>query len=310
MDQRALSSIRRKLKVIQHAKENGNISATCRYFGICRETFYRWKRGYEREGEPALIDSKPCPENPTIRVPQLIEEKILYLRQTYHLGQQRISWYLLRYHDIKVSPGGVRGVLLRHGLNRLPKHAKNRSLPAFKRYEKQVPGHRIQVDVKFLFFTDKQGRRLKRFQYTAIDDATRIRALKIYNRHTQQNAIHFINYVVDKFPFRIHTVQTDNGHEWQAKFHWHCEDLGMRHVYIKPRTPRLNGKVERSHGSDKTEFYQLIEYKDDVDLAAKLSEWEIFYNYHRPHGGLKGKTPYEILKQKLDLNNKNLVSSM
>lgn len=96
-------------------------------------------------------------------------------------------------------------------------------------------------------------------------------------------------------------MQTDNGHEWQAKFHWHCEDLGMTHVYIKPRTPRLNGKVERSHGSDKTEFYQLISYTGDKDLQAKLSHWENFYNFYRPHGGLQGKTPYEVLKKKLNL---------
>ena len=61
-------------------------------------------------------------------------------------------------------------------------------------------------------------------------------------------------------------MQTDNGHEFQAKFHWHVEDLGIRHVYIRPGTPRLNGKVERSHGTDKEEFYQMIEYKNDVDL--------------------------------------------
>jgi len=54
----------------------------------------------------------------------------------------------------------------------------------------------------------------------------------------------FGNYVVEKFPFRIHTIRTDNGHEFQALFHWHVEDLGMRHSYIKPATPRLNGKVE------------------------------------------------------------------
>jgi transposase InsO family protein len=98
-----------------------------------------------------------------------------------------------------------------------------------------------------------------------------LRALKIYPRHTQANAIDFMDSVIKKFPFRIHTVQTDNGHEWQAKFHWHCEDLGMRHLYIKPRTPRLNGKVERSHGAAKTEFYQLISYKGDTDLEAKLN---------------------------------------
>lgn len=194
----------------------------------------------------------------------------------------------------------MRNVLIRHGLNRLPKNQRKRTIASrYKRYEKKVPGHRIQVDVKFLFFTDKRSKKLKRFQYTAIDDATRIRALKTYKTHTQANAIDFMNYVVKTFPFRIHTVQTDNGHEFQAKFHWHVEDLGMRHVYIKPRTPRLNGKVERSHGTDKDEFYQMLEYKNDVDLGKKLKEWENFYNFQRPHFGLKGKTPYEVLKQKI-----------
>ena len=127
---------------------------------------------------------------------------------------------------------------------------------------------------------------------TAIDDSTRIRALKVYNKHTQINAINFIDYVINKFPFRIHTIQTDNGHEFQAKFHWHVEDLGMRHVYIKPAMPHLNGKVERSHGIDKEEFYQMLNYKNDVDLDKKIREWENFYNYQRPHGSLKCKTPY------------------
>lgn len=89
-------------------------------------------------------------------------------------------------------------------------------------------------------------------------------------------------------------------HEFQVKFHWHLEDIGIRHAYIKPRTPRLNGKVERSHGTDQREFYQLLTYKDHVDLHAKLAEWEAFYNYHRPHGGLGGKTPYERLVKKCD----------
>ena len=82
--------------------------------------------------------------------------------------------------------------------------------------------------------------------------------------------------MVDKFPFRIHSVRTDSGHEWQAQFHWHVEDKGIRHVYIKPRSPQLNGKVERSHRSDQEEFYQLLIYTDDVDLNKKLSQWEEF----------------------------------
>ena len=72
-----------------------------------------------------------------------------------------------------------------------------------------------------------------------------------------------------------------------------------RHVYIKARTPQLNGKVERCHRTDKQEFYQLLTYTGDVDLNQKLAEWENFYNYHRPHGAFQGKTPYETLREKL-----------
>ena len=57
---------------------------------------------------------------------------------------------------------------------------------------------------------------------------------------------------------------------------WHVEDQGIRHVYIKPRTPQLNGKVERSHRTDQTEFYQLLTYTDDIDLNSELATWEIF----------------------------------
>jgi transposase InsO family protein len=73
----------------------------------------------------------------------------------------------------------------------------------------------------------------------------------------------------------------------------------MQHAYIKPASPRLNGKVERSHLTDKREFYQCLEYKDDVDLVNKLAQWESYYNYLRPHDAHMGKTPYEKLKQRM-----------
>jgi hypothetical protein len=76
----------------------------------------------------------------------------------------------------------------RNGLNRLPGGTRVRKIDA-QRYQKQVPGHQIQVDVKFSKFEGKDGMPVKRYQYTAIDDATRIRALKIYDQHNQSNAI-------------------------------------------------------------------------------------------------------------------------
>jgi hypothetical protein len=105
-------------------------------------------------------------------------------------------------------------------MRRLPNRSSHRAIHT-RRYAKEVPGHHIQVDVLFVSLRNFDGHRVRRFQYTAIDAATRIRALKIYPRHTQKNAIKFIDYVIDKFPFRIHTIRTERGHEFQAKFHWH-----------------------------------------------------------------------------------------
>ncbi len=260
--------------------------------------FYIWRAAYRRQGDAGLLRKKPIARSHPNQTPAEVVEKVLYLRQKYHLGPIRIVWYMRRYHDIRISDAGVYRVLRRNGLSRLPHKAGTRAVHT-KRYEKQVPGHHIQIDVKFLIFKGKGGGVIKRYQYTAIDDATRIRALKVYSRHNQANAIDFVEYVVEKFPFRIQCIRTDRGHEFQAKFHWHVEDRGIRHAYIKPRSPQLNGKVERSHRSDQEEFYQLLDYTDDVDLKRKLADWEKFYNFARPHGAFNGKTPYEALREKL-----------
>jgi transposase InsO family protein len=97
--------------------------------------------------------------------------------------------------------------------------------------------------------------------------------------------------VLSQLPFAIETIQTDNGPEFASMFHWHVLDKGIQHVYIKPRTPRLNGKVERSHRIDAEEFYRLLDgvVIDDVNIFnARLKDWQDYYNYHRPHGGLDG----------------------
>ncbi len=79
--------------------------------------------------------------------------------------------------------------------------------------------------------------------------------MKIDEKHNQKSSIEFIHYVLEKFPFRIKQIRTDNGHEFQSQFNWH---VSMEHVYIRTATPRLNGKVERSHRTDKQEFYHLL----------------------------------------------------
>lgn len=291
--------VKRKVFILQFIKNHcTNVTQELKEFGISKSTYYSWKKKFDLEGENGLKRKKPIAYNHPNRVPQEVIEKVIELRKVYQLGSKRITWYLERYHDIKTSESSVTRILKKEGLNRLPKTASRRTVHT-KRYAKKVPGHQVQVDVKFATFEDSSAKKIRRYQFTAIDDATRIRALKMYQQHNQSSAIDFIDYIIEKFPFRIHTVRTDRGHEFQAKFHWYVEDKGIRHVYIKPRSPQLNGKVERSHRTDQEEFYQLLTYTDDVDLNKKLQAWENFYNFNRPHGAFDGKTPYEALKSTL-----------
>lgn len=288
----------RRFRIVTYILSSRNTAANLRDFSIPRSTFYRWKAAHEKEGKAGLFRKKPIAKNYPGQISKEHVEKILELRSQYHLGPQRIVWYLERYHGFKTSCSSVCRTLKRNGIGSLPRNVGRRALHS-QRYSKHVPGHHIQIDVKFLALVGKTGNKTRRYQYTAIDDATRIRALKIYQKHTQKSSIDFIDYVVEMFPFRIHTVRTDRGHEWQALFHLHVEGKGMQHVYIKPRSPQLNGKVERSHRTDQEKFYQLLKYTDDVDLNKKLAAWKEFYNFNRPHGAHGGQTPYESLRTML-----------
>lgn len=113
------------------------------------------KRAYKAHGEQGLVDSRSCPENHKLCVPRAIEEKIIHLRTTYHFDPDMIVWHLQWHHNITLSRNGCYQVLVRNKLNRLPQNNKKRSRSQFKRDEKTVPRHPIQVDVTFLFFKDK-----------------------------------------------------------------------------------------------------------------------------------------------------------
>ena len=227
--------------------------------------------------------------------------KIVYLRQHYCFGPLKIAMYLKRYYDIEMSWSGVWRVPDRLGMGRLPANQRyKRHTQRWKGYEKPRPGHQVQIDVKFIApiagVTSK-----KHYQFTAIDDCTRIGVLRVYPKYNQKTAIQFLDYVLERLPFRVDAIQTDNGAEFQSGFHWHVMDRGIRHTYIKPATPRLNSKVERSDRIDSEEFYRMLNgiVIDDTDLFGdKLQQWEDYYKFDRPHGALGGQTPYERLKQK------------
>jgi transposase InsO family protein len=291
-----------RLKLLRQASDMPRgVAQTCRHFGLSRKTFYKWSARYKSHGEAGLCDRPRVPQHSPRATPRVVISKILYLRDRYHFGPGRIASYLQRFHQITVARSTVHRILIRYGVSRLPANLKRRPTGRpWKRYEKPQPGHRVQVDVKFL--ERIAGSRKRLYQFTAIDDCTRIRVLKIYDACNQASAIHFVDEVIRRLPFRVLVIQTDNGAEFQSRFHWHLEEHDIRHAYIRPRTPHLNGKVERSHRVDQQEFYQLLDkdgIADDIHLFNdKLREWEDYYNYHRPHGALDGQTPYERLLAK------------
>ena len=170
--------VRRRLAIIQHAEEvTGNVAMTCRYYGISRQVYYRWLRRYQEQGIDGLRDLSRRPHHSPNATHVDVVGKILYLRQNYHFGPGKIAMYLKRYHDVEVSQSGVWRILKRLDLNRLPASQRYKRLDKrWKRYEKQLPGHQVQIDVKFVeplktAARPAVGRRTKYYQFTAMTTA-------------------------------------------------------------------------------------------------------------------------------------------
>src|SRR2546427_488252 len=142
----------RRLTIIRHAQEvSGSVARTCRYYGISCPTYFKWLRRYEELGLEGLRDRSRRPlTSPNATTGEVIG-KIVYLRQSYHFGPQKISMYLKRYHDLQVSCSRVWRILKHLEMSRLPSSQRyHRHVDRWKLYEKPQPGHRVQIDVKFI----------------------------------------------------------------------------------------------------------------------------------------------------------------
>ncbi len=161
--------------MLQHAQEvTGNVSQTCRYYGISRQTFYKWLRRYEEKGVEGLRDKSRRPHYSPNATSAKVVGKIINLRQNYHFGPAKIAMYLKRYHDITMSSSGVWRVLDRLGMNRLPASQKHKSYQKrWKRYEKPQPGHRVQMDVKFITPVGAVGKRLQTLLIPSVTQPSR-----------------------------------------------------------------------------------------------------------------------------------------
>jgi transposase InsO family protein len=272
-----------RLRWIELYEETQNAGLVCLRCGISRPTLRLWWRRYKEHGLDGLkAHSRKPIKSPAQKVFDKQEQLILSLRKR-RLGARRIQSELLREYDCKFSLATIHKVLKRHDQQPLKRSRLSRKKK--HRYERDVPGDRIQMD------TCKIAPRL--YQYTAIDDCTRVRVLAIYSRRTAANSLLFLDKVIEEMPFPIQRIQTDRGREFFAyAFQEQMMEYGIKFRPNKPASPHLNGKVERSQKTDLEEFWSRVDLTSP-DLEKQLDDWQCYYNEFRSHGSLKGKTPWE-----------------
>ncbi len=300
---------RQRLKMLQWYEDHGrNASLTCRRFGVSRDTFYRWWRRYQRAGPRGLEDRSPRPHR--VRQPTWSPElanAVLGLRQQYpRWGKDKLQ-PLLQRAGWSVSVSMVGRILRRLDQEgRLPKAdlrdpcypKRRRRRPYATRkpasYRAQAPGDLVEVDTKDL--RPLPGVVYKHF--TARDVFCRWDVLEVSHRATAQAAAGFLETVLERMPFPVRAIQVDGGSEFKADFERACQERGVRLFELPPRSPKLNGCVERAQRTHQEEFYQVEDLPETIgELRQKLRAWETIYNTVRPHQALGQRTPWEFYQQ-------------
>jgi len=220
--------VRKRLRWIELHNRLGNLSRVAMKCGISRPTLRKWISRYLQDGIPGLGSRNRRPKrSPKRRIGDIERAWILELRAR-HFGSRRIHSELVRTHGLQLSRTSIDKVLAQSGAKPLSRPKLNRK--QLKRYAKENPGERLQID------TCKIGP--ARYQYTAVDDCTRIRVLALYSRRTAVNTLHFLERVIEELPFPIQCVQTDRGREFFADSVQHrLREYGIKFPTSKARFP-------------------------------------------------------------------------
>ena len=285
------NDVRRRLRWVQLFDELKNCTQVCLRCGLSRPTLRKWVQRYHDQGLAGLVGESRRPDaSPMARISDVEWQWIAELRAR-GLGSRRIQSELKRLHDFDVSRPTIEKVL--KTLDPRPRLVRPPARKGSKRYSKEVPGERVQMD------TCKIGPGL--YQYTAVDDCTRIRVLALYKRRTAANSLQFLELAIEEFPFPIQRIQTDRGREFFAYcFQEKLIEYRIKFRPIKPASPHLNGKVERSQRTDVEEFYATVDLRAP-DLSDRLREWQDHYNQDRAHGSLGGRTPWQVWYERSSL---------
>jgi len=289
-------------RIVKEVLSGQTPEAAARAAGVCPRTVRKWVTRFKAEGGKGLKDRSSRPHRLYRPTPTVVVARVEALRRQRWTGKQIAV-------EVGVSPATVSRILKRLGLNRL---AALEPVEPVRRYQREHPGELIHIDIKKLGRFDRIGHRItgKRtgnssrgsgweFVHVCIDDASRVAFSLILPDEKKESAVAFLKATVAYYQslgVTVARVMTDNGSCYRSKaFREACRDLAIRHIRTKPYTPKTNGKAERFIQTALREWAYAQAYDTSAERAAELPIWLHRYNWHRPHGSLKSKTPISRL---------------
>ena len=300
---------RRRLGWIDWYHQHGeNARKACRHFSISPDTFYRWLNRYNPRDLSALEGRPRRPRR--LRQPtwsREVEGRVLRLREQYpRWGKDKLVVLLRREHvELSVSMVGRvlkklkdRGILREPFMSRISTRKRLQQRPYAirkpKSYKAEHPGDLVEVDT--LDVRPYFGLVLKHF--TARDVVCRYDVLEVHTQAKASTAASFLDAVQTRMPFPVKAIQVDGGSEYQAEFETECQKRNWLLYVLPPRSPKLNGAVERAQRTHTEEFYEVYDGELEIGpLNVALQGWEHVYNHIRPHQSLGYLTPAEYLAQ-------------
>jgi putative transposase len=286
-----------------HEEHGGNVSLTARHFCVSRSTLYVWLKRYQSGGLRGLEKRSRRPRN--VRSPTWspeLEAAVLQLRQANPCwGKDKLT-PILRREGTEVSVSMVGRILsrLKQQGRLLPVSLRDPcivSRPQIRPYATRkprdylprAPGDLVQVDTADVRWSGAD-RPYKHF--SARDFISRWDVLDVHGRATARTAADFLSVLRERMPFAVKAIQVDGGSEFKAEFEAACQESGILLFVLPPRSPKLNGRVERAQRTHKEEFYQMLDPPDTLaELRAQLLKQELRYNTYRPHQALGQLTP-------------------
>jgi transposase InsO family protein len=277
--------------------------------GVPPSTLYRWHKTHQHGGPKALTPASRRPIKVRRRSwsPAVLAE-IEALRAEYPLwGKKKIVVLLARAgHTVSESTVGrmlahliARGAIAPAALFRAqaPRSARRKrpfALRLPKGARPTAPGEILQLDT--LTITLRPGHVVK--QFTAYDPVAKWTAAEAFRSASATNAKAFLERLLPTLPFAVKAIQVDGGSEFKAVFEQECKRRGLTLYELPPKTPELNGHVERNQATWRYEFYAVYELPQRIeDLNPMIEAFAHLHNTFRPHNALGGRTPTEYLFQ-------------